>query len=88
MNGDANVGRFTFRNNSVIDNAIASAECFEFISDFDIIETDPLFSDGHANVLFVLPTVKYLMQLTKLLNQKLTINPDGTKTCAMLSLII
>lgn len=32
----------------VIDYIIATPECFEFISDFSIIETDPLFSDGHS----------------------------------------
>ena len=37
----------TFRNKSSIDYVIASSDCFYFVSEFQIIETDPIFSDGH-----------------------------------------
>ena len=47
LSADSDVGRFTFREKSVIDYVIASAECFEKISHFETIETDPIFSDGH-----------------------------------------
>ena len=47
LSADSDVGRFTFREKSVIDYVIASAECFEKINHFEIIETDPIFSDGH-----------------------------------------
>lgn len=40
-------GRFTFRDISVIDYVLASAECFHCISDFRVIENDPIHSDGH-----------------------------------------
>ena len=56
MNGrlfkDQNIGTYTFRNKSVIDYAMASAECFEHIADFEITETDTLFSDGHSAIHF------------------------------------
>ncbi|MES9903304.1 MAG: reverse transcriptase family protein, partial [Sedimenticola sp.] len=45
---DRNVGEFTFRNISVIDYAIATSNCFKFITDFEITDLDPLFSDGHS----------------------------------------
>jgi hypothetical protein len=45
---DHNKGVFTFRDKSVIDYAIASAECFQNITNFEILETDTLFSDGHS----------------------------------------
>jgi hypothetical protein len=44
---DQHVGNFTFRDSSVIDYVIATAECYKFIKWFEIIETDSLFSDGH-----------------------------------------
>ena len=48
---DQHKGTFTFRDKSVIDYAIASAECFEHISDFEILHTDALFSDGHNAII-------------------------------------
>ena len=45
---DKNVGNYTFRNTSVIDYALATANCFEYFLDFKIEEVDPLFSDGHS----------------------------------------
>jgi len=44
---DNTVGNFTFRDRSVIDYVISSAENFESLQTFDIVETDPLYSDGH-----------------------------------------
>ena len=41
------MGSFTFRDKSIIDYVCATADCFQFISEFEIIETDPLYSDGH-----------------------------------------
>ena len=40
-------GRFTFKYKSVIDYIISTAECFKHISNFDVIKTDTLLSDGH-----------------------------------------
>ncbi|MCG8112934.1 MAG: reverse transcriptase domain-containing protein [Candidatus Thiodiazotropha taylori] len=41
-------GAPTFKDKSVIDYTISTAECFSFIAGFEIIDLDPLFSDGHA----------------------------------------
>jgi len=38
----------TFRNKSTIDYVIASSQSFHFLTNFQITETDPLFSDGHC----------------------------------------
>ncbi|MEW8548255.1 MAG: reverse transcriptase family protein [Candidatus Thiodiazotropha sp.] len=45
---DRAIGNFTFRNASVIDYTIATADCFELFQEFEIIETDTIFSDGHS----------------------------------------
>ena len=45
---DKNVGNFTFRQTSVIDDAISSYEGLRYISNFRIVELDILFSDGHS----------------------------------------
>lgn len=45
---DKNTGQFTFREKSIIDYVIVTAECFNFIEHFEIIETDTLLSDGHS----------------------------------------
>ncbi|MES9902847.1 MAG: reverse transcriptase family protein [Sedimenticola sp.] len=48
VGSDKGIGEFTFRNKSVIDYALASADLLRYVSDFKITETDSLFSDGHA----------------------------------------
>ena len=45
---DKHIGLFTFRKTSVIDYILSSVDCFRLLKDFSIVETDPLFSDGHA----------------------------------------
>jgi len=59
LDKDRLIGALTFRDKSVIDYAIVTAECFENIINFEIIETDALFSDGHSaiNLTFKTPTV-------------------------------
>ena len=47
FDGD-NTGNFTFRKTSVIDYVIASTDMFQFLRRFVVIETDPIFSDGHC----------------------------------------
>jgi len=52
---DKNIGEFTFKNQSVIDYSICSLKTLEFVKEFEIIDTDTLYSDGHKlmrNVLF------------------------------------
>ena len=52
MNGrcgqDRGIGEFTFKNTSVIDYSIASARALQFVQNFNILELDCLFSDGHS----------------------------------------
>lgn len=48
---DKNIGKFTFRDSTVIDYAIATLDCFKHFSFFDIVHidiVDPIFSDGHS----------------------------------------
>ena len=45
---DKHIGAPTSRDKSVIDYTISTAYCFTWLSDFEVIELDPIFSDGHA----------------------------------------
>ena len=45
---DKESGNFTFRDKSVVDYVLSTAECFRYYSNFEIIETDSLHSDGHS----------------------------------------
>lgn len=45
---DKAVGEYTFRNTSVLDYCIASLNMLEFYQDFEVVEMDPIFSDGHS----------------------------------------
>ncbi|MEW8548196.1 MAG: reverse transcriptase family protein, partial [Candidatus Thiodiazotropha sp.] len=45
---DKNVGKLTFRDQSLIDYTICSFDCFRLFSDFEVIDTDAILSDGHA----------------------------------------
>ena len=40
-------GKFTFRDKSISDYVISTSDCFNILSHFEIIYTDPIFSDGH-----------------------------------------
>ena len=52
MNGrfgkDKDVGAATFRDKSVIDYTLCTADSLRLLNDFEIVELDSLFSDGHA----------------------------------------
>ena len=54
---DKNIGSLTFRNTSLIDYTICSVNTLEMVHDFEVIELDPLFSDGHSllSVILKLP---------------------------------
>ena len=41
------MGRHSFRNVSVIDYTIASVSLLKLLANFEIVEVDSLFSDGH-----------------------------------------
>ena len=45
---DKGIGATTFRDKSLIDYTLCSAESFEILHDFEIVELDSIFSDGHA----------------------------------------
>ena len=45
---DKGIGCMTFRNTSVIDYAISSVKGLTLLTDFEVIETDILHSDGHS----------------------------------------
>ena len=45
---DKQAGQLIFRNQSLIDYTICSFECLKLLLDFEVIETDALFSNGHA----------------------------------------
>ena len=51
---DRNLGNFTFRNKSVFDYVLSTAESFQYVINFEISETDSLFSDGHSAVTWAL----------------------------------
>ena len=44
---DKDFGQYTLRDKSVLDYVIATADCFRTLENFEVIDTDPLFSDGH-----------------------------------------
>ena len=56
MGHDRSIGNLTFRHTSLIDYTIGSAEILPLVSSFKIIETDPLFSDGHSIISYTLNT--------------------------------
>ena len=45
---DKEVGAATFRDKSVIDYTLCTADSLKLLNDFEIVELDSLFSDGHA----------------------------------------
>ena len=45
---DKGVGYKTFRGTSTSDYTVCTANCFEFLTQFEVIDLDPIFSDGHA----------------------------------------
>ena len=49
---DRNIGNATFRGKSVIDYTISSIKGFTLLTDFEIIESDSLLSDGHSIIAF------------------------------------
>ena len=48
FDGVKNVGKFTFRQSSVIDYIIASADMFQHLRSFNVLETDPVSAMGIA----------------------------------------
>ena len=48
IGNDKNIGKSTFKDNSVIDYIISTPDLIKYIEEFDIIELDSLYSDGHS----------------------------------------
>ena len=59
---DKDVGPFTFKNVSVIDYSILSTQLLKFVSDFEVVELDTLYTNGHS----VLCTLFYEISGTSL----------------------
>ncbi|MEW8560930.1 MAG: hypothetical protein AB2541_02460, partial [Candidatus Thiodiazotropha sp.] len=45
---DKAIGEKTFRDKSVIDYTLCTADCFSMLKQFEVVEVDPIFSDGHS----------------------------------------
>ena len=56
-----NLGKFTFRDTSILDYAVSNADGLEFVHDFEILDMDALFTDGHSllSMSLKLQTVKH-----------------------------
>ena len=46
--GDKELGKYTFRQISVIDYSLVTVDTFSLLRNFNVLETDPIFSDGHS----------------------------------------
>jgi hypothetical protein len=61
---DKSIGKCTFRGKTVIDYSIATINCILLLNEFDIIELDSLFSDGHCllsmNILIPMPELPHV----------------------------
>ena len=55
---EKHIGQFTFRKTSVTDYVLSSVDCFRLLKDFSVNETDPLFSDGHALLMWTFNAIK------------------------------
>ena len=64
---DKGNGEYTFKQCSVIDYSIVSAQALNFVSNFEICELDPLFTDGHS---LLITTLKFSDIQPKINEQK------------------
>ena len=46
--GDKELGKYTFRQISIIDYSLVTVDTFSLLRNFNVLETDPIFSDGHS----------------------------------------
>ena len=61
---DKNIGKFTFRDTSVIDYVICSPNCLGKVKSFEITDLDTLFSDGHSLLSIVVSLPKPIPKIT------------------------
>ena len=83
---DKDVGQFTYRGTSLIDYTLATVEALKLISKFSIIETDPIFSDGHSIIAWsidITPPQKY--HFNKIIDEKPRINWKDDKANAFVA---
>ena len=45
---DRGIGALTFRDQSHIGYTVCTADSLKILPDFEVVELDPIFSDGHA----------------------------------------
>ena len=83
MVGKTNKGAYTFKNTSIIDYAILSAETLNFFADFEIRETDALYSDGHALSVTTLKFQKIVRVTTPISVKNQNIKQNGKQTKLM-----
>jgi hypothetical protein len=79
---DKNTGSYTFRDKSVIDYVCSTADCLEYVTHFEILETDSLFSDGHYALSWNVKTHSYPYKTGSQANKKgrPAWNPEKTQT--------
>ncbi|MCG8113215.1 MAG: reverse transcriptase domain-containing protein [Candidatus Thiodiazotropha taylori] len=80
---DRTSGAMTFRNQSVIDYSIASLQILNFVKNFNVLELDALFSDGHSLIFTNLGFGNELKTKDKVLERNKTRKPklpEGKKT--------
>ena len=94
---DKDKGKLTFRNISLLDYGIASVDSLKFVKDFETIELDALFSDGHSLIQLTLNTkftksksnVKNIKNNTKHWDQekaeqfKMNLDPESIETIVL-----
>ena len=61
---DKNIGKFTFRDTSVIDYVICSPDCLGKVKSFEITDLDTLFADGHSLLSIVISLPKPIPKIT------------------------
>ena len=66
---NAGIGKFTFRNSSIIDYVIVSADSAKYVQNFQIIDLDPLFSDGHSLLIFKCYVTLSQFEISNKINQ-------------------
>ena len=94
---DKDKGKLTFRNISLLDYGIASVDSLKFVKDFETIELDALFSDGHSLIQLTLNTkstkpksnIKNIKNNTKHWDQekaeqfKMNLDPESIETIVL-----
>ena len=66
LDRDMLVGDYTFPKKSVLDYTLVSVESFGFLKNFEVVETDAFFSDGHSilshSLFFHTPVDKFMSE--------------------------